>query len=430
MQHTLFYAFAGAAVILAYWLPRLFTRREPVASPLLVALGLIVGLAVPELTGIIHPVLHPEIWEYAAEFTVIVALFGTGLRIDDIANRHLWAPAARLLMVAMPITVAALALLGWAAAGLTLAGAILLGAAMAPTDPVLAGGVQVGKPLEGGEEPVRFALTTEAGLNDGLAFPFVHLAVLIAVAGGVVSTDLLADWSVKYVAWKIFAGVAGGVAVGWVVAKLLFDWPRGNALARTEAGVVGIAAVLLTYGVTELAQGYGFIAAFVAGVMVRRGEWRHKFNVTLHSFTETTEQVLTAAILVALGASVPALWAFTDWRALLLAGALVFLIRPVAGLIALRGTRFPQKQRTVMAFYGIRGVGSVYYLAYASRHAPFDDVGLLWATMTVAIVASTLVHGLTASLAVERAEDLPPEPERKEAAEKAEAEGQEPRAAA
>jgi NhaP-type Na+/H+ or K+/H+ antiporter len=295
---------------------------------------------------------------------------------------------------------------------------------------VLAGGVQVGKPLEGGEEPVRFALTTEAGLNDGLAFPFIHLAILLAVAGGVVSADLLTHWSLKYVVWKIFAGVVGGMIAGWVVARLLFDWPHGNALARTEAGVVGIAAVLLTYGVTELAQGYGFIAAFVAGVMVRRGEWRHKFNVTLHSFTETTEQVLTAAILVALGAALPALWEFMDWRALVLAGALVFVIRPAAGLFALRGTDFPQKQRTVMAFYGIRGVGSVYYLAYASSHAPFDDVGLLWATMTAAIVASTLVHGLTASLAVEKAEDLPPEPERKEAEERAEEEGQAPRASA
>ena len=110
-------------------------------------------------------------------------LFATGLRIDDLGGWRLWRPTVGLLAVTMPLTIAAVAVLGWALTGMTLAGALLLGAVLAPTDPVLAGDIQVGPPLEGREHPVRFALTTEAGLNDGLAFPFVYLALHVAAGG-------------------------------------------------------------------------------------------------------------------------------------------------------------------------------------------------------------------------------------------------------
>jgi NhaP-type Na+/H+ or K+/H+ antiporter len=311
-----------------------------------------------------------------------------------------------LLVIAMPVTIVALAMAGLVAAGLTLAAAILLGGAMAPTDPVLAGGVQVGGPMQGKEEPVRFALTTEAGLNDGLAFPFIHLGILVALSSGI-SGDLLLTWAGKYVLYKIVAGALGGAATGWLVSRFLFLWPRRNPLSRTEAGVVAIAAVLFAYGVTELVQGYGFIAAFVAGLVVRRTEHRHEFNNTLHSFTETMEQSLTAFVLLALGAAIPVLWPWLDWRAMTLAALLVLVIRPGAGLLAMAGSRFTRRQRLVMSFYGIRGVGSIYYLAYAAGKAEFDDVGVLWATMTAAIIFSTVVHGLTATYAVESVEENP-----------------------
>jgi len=161
----------GASIILAFWVPRFFSGREPAASAWLILAGVAAFAFVPGMPAAIDPRAAPKIWEYASELAVIVALFGTGLRIDNLTSYRRWQPTVRLLLVAMPLTILAVALLGFWLAGMTLGGAILLGAVLAPTDPVLAGDVQVGPPTEGGEHPVRFALTTEAGLNDGLAFP-------------------------------------------------------------------------------------------------------------------------------------------------------------------------------------------------------------------------------------------------------------------
>jgi NhaP-type Na+/H+ or K+/H+ antiporter len=163
----------GASIIVAYWLPRFFSGREPAASALLIVAGLGAFSLIPGMPAAVDPRTAPKIWEITSELAVIISLFGTGLRIDNLTSYARWRPTVRLLAILMPMTIVAVALLGWALAGMTLAGAILLGAVLAPTDPVLAGDVQVGRPTEGGEHPVRFSLTTEAGLNDGLAFPFV-----------------------------------------------------------------------------------------------------------------------------------------------------------------------------------------------------------------------------------------------------------------
>ena len=160
----------------------------------------------------LEPVAAPRPWEIVSELCVIVGLFGTGLRIDRLAGRDQWMPTLRLLVIAMPLCIAAVALVGSTVASMTFAGGLLLGAILAPTDPVLAGDVQVGPPHEGGEHPVRYTLTTEAGLNDGLAFPFVHLG--IAVAGtGALTLDLAGDWLVRDVVYRITIGAAAGAAV-------------------------------------------------------------------------------------------------------------------------------------------------------------------------------------------------------------------------
>jgi hypothetical protein len=148
---------------------------------------------IPDMPKALDPREASRIWELTSEIAVIVALFGTGIRIDNLASYRRWRPTIRLLVLAMPLTIAGVAFLGYAFAGMTLAGAILLGAVLAPTDPVLAEDVQVGSPTEGGEHPVRFALTTEAGLNDGLAFPFVYLGLIVGSAA-FSATSLLTEW--------------------------------------------------------------------------------------------------------------------------------------------------------------------------------------------------------------------------------------------
>jgi NhaP-type Na+/H+ or K+/H+ antiporter len=139
----------GAGIILAYWLPRFFSGREPAASALLILFGILTFSFVPGMPAAIDPRASPKVWELTSEFAVIVALFGTGLRIDNLRTYRHWQPTLRLLVVVMPLTILSVALLGWALAGMTLAGALLLGAVLAPTDPVLAGDVQVGRRPKG-----------------------------------------------------------------------------------------------------------------------------------------------------------------------------------------------------------------------------------------------------------------------------------------
>lgn len=403
--YHLLLAGCGIIIVAAYWLPRFISGREPAASGLLILGGLAVFGLVPGVPAAITPLERPAVWELASEFAVIIALFGSGIRIDKVHGKGLWTPTLRLLAVAMPLCILAVTVTG-VLAGLTLAGAVLLAAVLAPTDPVLAADVQVGAPLEGGEHPVRLALTAEAGLNDGLAFPFVYLAIFIAAASGG-AADWVGEWFGLYVVYKIAIGVLGGVAAGWVLGRVLFGVPYGNPLAQTGSGVIALAGVLLTYGLTELVEGYGFIAAFVMGVVLRRSEAKHEYHARLHSFSEALEHSVTAILLVMLGGAIPALLPYLGWPQVAIGLALVFLIRPACGMLALLGTQLTIRERGVVAFYGVRGIGSVYYLAYAGGQLDLVNEGELWATVLFTIVLSTLVHGLSAGVAVGRATGEP-----------------------
>lgn len=392
----------GAAIILAYWIPRFLSGREPAASALLILLGGLAFACVPGMPAAFDPRTSPKIWELFSELAVIVALFGTGLRIDNLRNYRHWQPTVRLLAIVMPLTIAAVALLGWALAGMTLAGALLLGAVLAPTDPVLAGDVQVGPPTEGGEHPVRFSLTAEAGLNDGLTFPFVYLGLIIAAEGFAPGSWAL-EWFARDVVYRIAVGAASGAAIGWLLGRILFAIPVRNVLADTGSGVLALAGVLVCYGATELIEGYGFIAAFVSGLALRRAAAQHAFHGKLHNFNEAIEHALTAVLLVCIGGVLPILWPQLDWRHLAIGLALIFVIRPLCGWWGLRGTELEPRERFVVAAYGVRGIGSIYYLAYATSHLEFVNEGQLWATIVFTIAVSTVVHGLTAGTAVERA---------------------------
>ncbi|WP_323765555.1 cation:proton antiporter [Marinovum sp.] len=401
----------GGVIILAHWLPRWVSRHEPAAPGLMILLGMLAYAVMPGLPALPDPRLHPHPWEIVAELTVIIALFATGIRIDNLSSLRRWAPTIRLLAVAMPLTILAVALMGHVFAGMTVAAAILLGAVLAPTDPVLAGGVQVGPPLEGGEHPVRFALTTEAAMNDGLAFPFVYLGLAVAAQG-----TLFGDWGLQWlaqdVAWRIAAGVAMGAAGGWALGQVLFVLPRGATLADTASGVVALAGVLLCYGSTELVEGYGFIAVAVMGLTLRRIEAGHDFHRRLHDFTQALEHALTAVLLVALGAVLPALLTGLSWTDAGIVLALILLVRPLIGWLSLIGTRIKGRDRWVVAIYGVRGIGSIYYLAYAAGKIEFLNEERLWALVGFTILISTLLHGFTSAMAIQ---DLSQEVEESEA---------------
>jgi len=301
----------------------------------------------------------------------------------------------------MPLTITAVALLGVGVEGLTVAGAILLGAVLAPTDPVLAADVQVGPPQEGEEHPVRFTLTTEAGLNDGLAFPFVYLGLIIAAEGLNPGA-----WALDWLVWDVFYRISIGVLMGWaggrVLGYVLFTVPRGAILAETGSGVIALAGVLLCYGSTELVEGYGFIAVAVMGLTLRRVEEEHHFHRQLHDFTESIEHALTAVLLVALGSVLPLLFADLTWMHALVALMLIVVIRPVSGWIGLIGTDMSHRDRAVVSVYGVRGIGSIYYLCYAGSHMEFLNENQLWSLVALVILLSTILHGFSVGWAMDQ----------------------------
>ena len=216
------------------------------------------------------------------------------------------------------------------------------------------------------------------------------------------SLELAGEWMARDVLYRVVVGVVMGVGVGWLLGKALFELPRENALSKTGSGVIALAGVLLAYGATELAEGYGFIAAFVSGLTLRRSETHHDFHRRLHDFSESLEHALTSILLVALGAVLPILWPYLEWSHVAIGLALIFAIRPVAAWLSLIGTDLRKRERLIVAFYGVRGIGSIYYLAYAGHHVELVNEEQLWATIAFTILASTIIHGLTAGIAVER----------------------------
>ncbi|HYY09748.1 MAG TPA: cation:proton antiporter [Kineosporiaceae bacterium] len=400
---ALVYAGSGLAGLLAALLPQVL-RRRPVSMPMVfLSLGALVFGLVGSLPDP-SPVDHREIAERLTEVCVIVALFGAGLALDRPLGLRRWGSTWRLLGITMPLSVVAGALLGWwgfgLGAGLAPAAAVLVAGALAPTDPVLAGDVQVGEPTdaEDSEDEPRFALTSEAGLNDALAFPFVHAAVAMAAAGAA-PVLWAGHWLAVDLLWRIAAGVGVGVLVGRVLARLFFTARiRTLRLAERAEGFVAIACTMLAYGVTELVHGYGFLAVFVCATTIRAAERAHGYHGVLHNYIEQFERLLTVAVLVLLGGAMArGLLAPLTAPDVVLAVVLVLVVRPVFGWLALRGGPRGPRDRAVIAFFGVRGVGSLYYLAYAAGQATFGELDRLWATAGLAVLVSVLVHGVTAT---------------------------------
>jgi NhaP-type Na+/H+ or K+/H+ antiporter len=305
--------------------------------------------------------------------------------------------------------------------GVAFPAALLLGGALAPTDPVLASDVQVGGPNEGeGEgdhedseevdedDEVRFALTSEAGLNDGLAFPFVHAAILLVTVGSV------SEWGLRWLAWelvgKIAIGVAVGVLAGRAVARLSFT-ARTQELRFAANGepLVAIAALLATYGVAEVLGGYGFLAVFCCAMAIRSFERKHSYHHDMHEVIERLERLLTLVVLLLLGMALTnGLLAHLDWRGVGISLFLLLVLRPLAGLVSflghphLDGPRdFDTRERVVAAVFGVRGIGSLFYLAYAASHAEFEEVRWLWSVVAFTVVVSVYLHGFTAPFAMD-----------------------------
>ncbi|WP_373494600.1 cation:proton antiporter [Aquiflexum sp.] len=403
--------FIGLAILAATYLPR-FLSSYPVSMPMVV-LGL--GLIASIFPLNVDPDLiysHTWLLEHVTELAVIIALMEAGLKIDRLFEWKTWRIPWRLLSITMLLTIFLIGITGWWIGGLLPATALLLGAVVAPTDPVLASDIQVAGPNQGArdeesgkeehepnraEDEVRFSLTSEAGLNDGLAFPFTYLAIFLAGAG--LSQELIWSWVATHVVYKIGIGVSIGYFGGWLAGKYLLTLPAYSDHSKAISGLSSLALTLILYGITELVAGYGFIAVFVGALTLRRYDPDHLKHSNLHSFIDKVQRILTSCLILAFGI-VLGLGFLVDVTVveIIITVLIVFFIRPLSGIVGLIGSKLPKKEIWAISFLGLRGIGSLYYFFYAINIHDFEGKNSVLTILMLTILFSIIIHGFLGPL--------------------------------
>jgi NhaP-type Na+/H+ or K+/H+ antiporter len=415
--------------------------RLPLSTSMLyLALG---AAASPLWLGLteLAPLTHARGLELLAEVVVVLSLFGSGLKMSAGLTDGRWLLPLRLAVLSMLVTVALVAGLGVLVLGLPIGAAILLGGILAPTDPVLASDVQVAEP--GDRDRLRFALTGEAGLNDGTAFPLVMLGLGLLGLHDIGSHGW--RWLAVDVVWAVSAGVAIGAILGTAVGQLVLYLRRSHKEAVGLDNFLALGLIGLAYGAAILAHSYGFLAVFAAGVALRRLEQQasaktsggapvdaeskgatrrrssadvaaeahadpdasHAAKVAtdpkhapafmayaMLAFNEQIERIGEVAAVIAVGMLLWALeWQLASWGFVV---ALLLVIRPISVAVGLFGSRTSLTQRSLIGWFGIRGIGSLYYLAYAMNHGLDRELAANLCTIVFStLVVSIVVHGIS-----------------------------------
>lgn len=415
-----------------------FIARLPLSAAMLyLAVG--VGLG-PWGLGLLwlEPILQSNLLERLAEVAVLISLFVAGLKLAIPLRDRRWQIPVQLASVTMVVTVAGVAAAGVYGMGMSLGAAVLLGAIIAPTDPVLASEVQLSDAED--RDRLRFGLTGEGGLNDGTAFPFVMLGL------GLLSLHDLGEggwrWWAVDVIWAVTGGLGIGYLLGALVGRVVIHLRTRHREALGSDEFIALGLIALAYGVALLCHAYGFLAVFAAGLALRRvgsalrpvaeagdsrdadgrpdveagpaagadvgaaqsaGDEPSGMMMAVQRFNAQLERVAEVGVVIVVGALI----ALVEFRAeVLWFVALLFLvIRPSAVLIGLVGTRVDRSQRRLMAWFGIRGIGSIYYLMYAISHGLDEPTAKHLLSVTVAVVvASVLAHGISVTPLMHRYE--------------------------
>jgi NhaP-type Na+/H+ or K+/H+ antiporter len=396
-------------------------KRLPLSTAMLYLLaGVILGPAGFALLTP-NPLLHGLLLERISEVAMLISLFAAGLKLGLPLTDRLWRMPIRLVFISMTLTVALLALLGVYGLGLPLGAAILLGGILAPTDPVLAADVHVASAAD--RDWLRFSLTGEGGFNDGAALPFVLLGL------GLLGLHELGPWGWHWLAvevlWAIGIGLLLGALLGTLVGKLVvyLRSRHHESLGLDEFLALGLVA--LAYGVTVLCEANGFLAVFAAGLALQRVKERDKQDGAgvagfvgllgqqaqddcttdpkhasaymmqgVQGFNEQLERIAEVTVVLVVGAMLA--FIRVDASVLVFVILLFVLVRPVSVWLGLLGTDFSGDQRRLIGWFGIRGIGSVYYLMFAISHGlPSPLVEQFIAITLTAVTASVLLHGFS-----------------------------------
>ena len=384
----------GMVTLLAATVPNLLKSRN-ITAPIVY---MIIGIAIFYFTGNYATLrsFQADTVEKICEFVVLISLVNAGLKIREPFKWRTWRHSFFLLAITMPLTIVAAAFIGWWVLGFGPAAAVLFGAVISPTDPVLASDLQTSRPSKEDISKTRLALTSEAGINDGLAFPFVYFALTMAKQPN--NFDWLGSWFLSDVIYKTGIGVAMGLLMGWLFYQLIFTLTAKDHHSKISRGILSLALTLIPYAVTEIFGGYGFIAVFITACAFSNSERIIKHMDSMHDFTEEIERIFVTVLFVMIGIYVCASWKqLLDIKIIGAALLVLIVIRPLFGWLALIGSRLSNFERFVMSFYGIRGVGSIYYLMFAINHFTFDEAPMLVQVTTMTITLSVIIHGISAA---------------------------------
>ena len=413
MDPAIWYIFAGCMLVLLALSSTLIDRSPASPAMIYLALGMIVG---PLGADVIRLDLAEDahLIEQFAEVAVLISVFTAGLKMATSVDDGRWALPVRLAFLALPLTVAlvaGVAMLGW---GFSLGMAMLLGGIVAPTDPVLASAVQVSH--ERDRDKLRFSLTGEAGLNDGTAFPFVILGLTLATVGH--EPWLWLKWISVDVLWPVLGGLALGALCGTAIGRVVVFLRTRHAEALGLDEFLALGLIALANGLAVLLSTYGFLAVFAAGLALRRiatprgaVPTTRRASSTGGSATDpatapaalanamldlntSLERLAEVSVVFLTGVLVGMVHLTTE--ALLIGALLHLIIRPASIALTLWRSDTTLTHRALIGWFGVRGVGSLYYLGYAGAHGvAAPEIQQLGTIVLVTIAMSVIVHGVS-----------------------------------
>lgn len=416
---NLWYLVAGALLVVMALGGSVLKRLPLTTSILYLAVGFALGQHGAGLIDI-DPMEQSGLLERLTEVAVIVSLFTTGLKLRSPLSRPRWLIPVRLAFLSMSLTVGLITLVGVVVLQLPVGVAVLLGAVLAPTDPVLASDVQLEHPFD--RDKLRFGLTGEAGLNDGTAFPFVMLGL------GLMGLHDIGEfgwrWFAIDVVWATVGGLAIGGLLGNLVGRLVVYLRKNHKEALGLDDFLGLGLIALSYGAALLAHTYGFLAVFAAGLALRRIEMQSSGDKppeevmamtrvvekeeiatdpekapaymaeAVLGFNEQLERIGEVAVVVLVGGLLS--WELLPAEALWFVPLLFLVIRPISVEVGLIGSTVAPLQRRMMSWFGIRGVGSIYYLMYAIHNGVQEAAAQQLLSIVLTVVAvSIVIHGLS-----------------------------------
>jgi len=344
-----------------------------------------------------------------SEMVVIISLMVAGLKIGLNYSWKEWKNPLKLLGITMPLFMAFVFVVSYYILDFSGALALLLAAVLAPTDPALASEIQLNKKQSGSSKNVgaQYNLTAEAGLNDGLAFPFVYLAILWSKSDGLTS-DVWTEWLSFYVLYKVAIGILVGIAIGFLYSYITTKLSEGKERTIHQA-FVALSLTLISYGLAELIDSFGFLSVFFAGLFAHyhqhKEDKKNPSDPSL-SFITNVEKFMIVFWMLFFGGSIMAgILNFVTLEILIFSVCCVFIVRPILGYVAQFNSKLSKKKRMVISFFGIRGIGSVFYLTYAIKNGQFENTDQLFSIVALVILISILLHGFTAKRLMAKIED-------------------------